>query len=79
MTMMLRRAGATRAFDALNHFFLISEMIVTGSSYWNIGIGREAGDCEEGLRGDGDDAGAGAKHGVAADEGGSVRETDFRC
>lgn len=40
----VRRAGAIHAFDALNHFFLISEMIVPGSSYWNIGIGWETGD-----------------------------------
>jgi multimeric flavodoxin WrbA len=49
----VRRAGATHAFDTLNHFFLISEMIVPGSSYWNIGIGREPGDVErdeEGIR-----------------------------
>jgi multimeric flavodoxin WrbA len=49
----VRRAGAIHAFDALNHFFLISEMIVPGSSYWNIGIGLEPGDVEkdeEGIR-----------------------------
>jgi multimeric flavodoxin WrbA len=49
----VRRAGAIHAFDALNHFFLISEMIIPGSSYWNIGIGREIGDVErdeEGMR-----------------------------
>ncbi len=40
----VRRAGATHAFDTLNHFFLISEMIVPGSSYWNIGVGREKGE-----------------------------------
>jgi multimeric flavodoxin WrbA len=40
-------AGAIHAFDALNHFFLISEMIIPGSSYWNIGIGREIGDVEK--------------------------------
>jgi multimeric flavodoxin WrbA len=48
----VRRAGATHAFDTLNHFFLISEMIVPGSSYWNIGIGRERGEVrndEEGV------------------------------
>ncbi|HBA88937.1 MAG TPA: flavodoxin family protein [Geobacter sp.] len=39
-----RRAGAIHAFSSINHFFLISEMIVPGSSYWNIGIGREIGD-----------------------------------
>jgi len=42
----VRRAGAIHAFDALNHFFLISEMIVPGSSYWNIGFGLEPGDVE---------------------------------
>ena len=42
----VRRAGAIHAFDALNHFFLISEMIVPGSSYWNIGIGLQPGDVE---------------------------------
>jgi multimeric flavodoxin WrbA len=42
----VRRAGAIHAFDALNHFFLISEMIIPGSSYWNIGYGREIGDVE---------------------------------
>jgi multimeric flavodoxin WrbA len=49
----VRRAGAIHAFDTLNHFFLITEMIVPGSSYWNIGIGREPGDVEkdeEGIR-----------------------------
>jgi multimeric flavodoxin WrbA len=43
----VRRAGAMHAFDALNHFFLISEMIVPGSSYWNIGIGHEPGEVEK--------------------------------
>ncbi len=42
----VRRAGAIHAFDSLNHFFLISEMIVPGSSYWNIGVGHEIGDVE---------------------------------
>jgi multimeric flavodoxin WrbA len=49
----VRRAGATHAFDTLNHFFLITQMIVPGSSYWNIGIGREPGEVEkdeEGIR-----------------------------
>jgi multimeric flavodoxin WrbA len=43
----VRRAGAIHAFDTLNHFFQISEMIVACSSYWNIGIGREPGDVEK--------------------------------
>lgn len=40
----VRRAGAINAFDSINHFFLINEMIIPGSSYWNIGIGREKGE-----------------------------------
>ncbi len=36
----VRRAGALPAFDSLNHFFLIGQMIVPGSSYWNLGMGR---------------------------------------
>ena len=43
----VRRAGAIHVFDSLNHFFLINEMIIPGSSYWNIGIGREIGDVEK--------------------------------
>ncbi len=49
----VRRAGAIHAFDTLNHFFLINQMIVPGSSYWNIGIGWEPGEVEndaEGIR-----------------------------
>ena len=42
----VRRAGAIHVFDSINHFFLINNMIVPGSSYWNIGIGREKGDVE---------------------------------
>ena len=43
----VRRAGAIHAFDALNHFFLISEMIVPGSNYWNLALGREKGEVEK--------------------------------
>ena len=48
----VRRAGAIHTFDTMNHFFFISQMIVPGSSYWNIGIGLAPGDVnsdEEGL------------------------------
>ncbi|HEX2975258.1 MAG TPA: flavodoxin family protein, partial [Bacteroidales bacterium] len=47
-----RRAGGVHAFDSINHFFLINEMIIPGSSYWNIGIGLNKGDVlkdEEGM------------------------------
>ena len=49
----VRRAGAIHAFDSINHFFLINEMIIPGSSYWNIGIGKDKGDVlkdEEGMK-----------------------------
>ena len=49
----VRRAGAIHALDSINHFFLINEMIIPGSSYWDIGIGREKGEVlkdEEGMR-----------------------------
>ena len=49
----VRRAGSIHALDTINHFFAISEMIVPGSSYWNLGIGRDVGeveDDEEGIR-----------------------------
>lgn len=48
-----RRCGAMNAFHTLNNFFLLREMIVVGSNYWNIGYGRETGDVmqdEEALR-----------------------------
>jgi multimeric flavodoxin WrbA len=41
-----RRAGAMHVIDTLNHFFLIGEMIVVGSSYWNIGVGLAPGDVD---------------------------------
>lgn len=47
----VRRAGAMHAFTSLNLFFLISQMIVVGSSYWNIGIGRQPGDVEKDAEG----------------------------
>lgn len=39
----VRRAGSVHTFDSINHFFLIGQMIIPGSSYWNMGIGMEAG------------------------------------
>lgn len=48
----VRRAASLAAFDAINHFFLISQMIVPGSTYWNMGFGRAPGDVqndEEGI------------------------------
>ncbi|MBT3191305.1 MAG: flavodoxin family protein [Verrucomicrobia bacterium] len=47
----VRRAGGIHAFNSLNHFFLIGEMIVPGSSYWNLGYGGKAGEVEEDAEG----------------------------
>jgi len=39
-----RRAGEIHAFDTMNHFFQIGHMFIVGSSYWNVGFGREKGE-----------------------------------
>lgn len=41
-----RRAGALATFQEINNFFLIAEMMVVGSSYWNVLFGLEQGDVE---------------------------------
>ena len=49
----VRRAGACTTFMQMNQFFFINEMIVPGSSYWNVGFGREVGailEDEEGIQ-----------------------------
>jgi len=49
----VRRGGAIHAFDTINHFFTISQMVVVGSCYWNFAFGREIGEVrndEEGQR-----------------------------
>ncbi|HEY3362850.1 MAG TPA: flavodoxin family protein [Methanosarcina sp.] len=43
----VRRAGSIHVFDSINHFFTISQMIIPGSSYWNMGIGLAEGDVEK--------------------------------
>lgn len=48
----VRRAGSIQVFNAINEFFLINQMIVVGSRYWNLGIGLQPGDVlrdEEGM------------------------------
>jgi len=49
----VRRGGEIHAYDSMNHFFLINQMVVPGSCYWNMGFGREKGQVEndeEGIR-----------------------------
>ena len=48
----VRRGGAIHVFDSINHMFQMSQMIVPGSTYWNMGFGLEKEDVqndEEGL------------------------------
>ncbi|WP_319480292.1 flavodoxin family protein [uncultured Draconibacterium sp.] len=48
----VRRGGALPTFDTMNRFFLINQMIVPGSSYWNFAFGKNKGDVlqdEEGI------------------------------
>ena len=49
----VRRAGAVAVFDGINHFFTLSQMLVVGSCYWNLAVGRNPGEVEndaEGMR-----------------------------
>ena len=43
----VRRAGSTQVFDAINQFFTINQMIIPGSNYWNVGMGKAQGDVEK--------------------------------
>lgn len=48
----VRRGGGTNVVDSMNKMFLMSRMIVPGSTYWNFGFGRDKGEVaqdEEGL------------------------------
>jgi multimeric flavodoxin WrbA len=47
----VRRAGAIPGFSSINLFLLYSQMIVAGSSYWNIGIGRDPGEVNKDAEG----------------------------
>ena len=39
-----RRAGALNALHSLNSFFTILEMVIVGSTYWNLAFGMEKGE-----------------------------------
>ncbi|NLW80548.1 MAG: flavodoxin family protein [Desulfovibrionales bacterium] len=42
----VRRGGATHVFDTINHMFLMNQVIVPGSVYWNLAYGRNKGEVE---------------------------------
>ena len=46
-----RRGGALNAVDTMNHFFLNHEMLVVGSTYWNMAYGQMPGDVEKDTEG----------------------------
>ena len=48
----VRRGGGMTTVDSMNHFMLNKEMIVVGSTYWNMVYGKNVGDVlsdEEGM------------------------------
>ena len=48
----VRRGGGMATVDTMNHFMLNKEMIVVGSTYWNMVYGKDIGDVlkdEEGM------------------------------
>jgi multimeric flavodoxin WrbA len=46
-----RRAGSTHVLSSMNYFFLINQMVIPGSSYWNMGIGRNPGEVKNDAEG----------------------------
>jgi len=47
----VRRAGSTHVLSSMNYFFLINQMIIPGSSYWNMAIGRNPGEVKNDAEG----------------------------
>lgn len=47
----VRRGGGTHVFDTINHMYLMSQMIVPGSTYWNLGYGRNPGEVKDDAEG----------------------------
>jgi multimeric flavodoxin WrbA len=40
----VRRAGGVCTLDSIQHFFLLNDMIVPGSTYWNMSLARDLND-----------------------------------
>ncbi len=47
----VRRAGSTYVLSSINFFFLLNQMIIPGSSYWNMAIGRNPGEVKDDAEG----------------------------
>jgi multimeric flavodoxin WrbA len=47
----VRRAGSISAFNTLNLFLIYNQMILPGSSYWHMAIGRDPGEVKNDAEG----------------------------
>jgi multimeric flavodoxin WrbA len=47
----VRRAGSTHVLSSMNYFFLVNQMLIPCSSYWNMGIGRNPGEVKSDAEG----------------------------
>ena len=47
----VRRAGSIHVLDSINHFFLMNDMVVPGSTYWNMAFGLGEGEFENDAEG----------------------------
>ena len=43
----VRRTGGIHTLDSMQHFFLINDMVVVGSTYWNMSLALHPGDYEK--------------------------------
>ena len=47
----VRRAGAIHVLDSMQHWFLMNDMVLPGSTYWNLSFGLQPGECENDAEG----------------------------
>ena len=47
----VRRGGGVHVYDSINHMFLMSQMLVPGSTYWNLGYGMDKGEAADDAEG----------------------------
>ena len=47
----VRRAGGIHTLDTIQHFFLVNDMVIAGSTYWNMSIALQAGAYEDDAEG----------------------------
>lgn len=46
-----RRGGAVNTFDTINHMFMIRQVVIASSTYWNFGVGGPVGAVDEDAEG----------------------------